>query len=69
MKIVDCKHYNQGYCYFKDISTTKEVCKNMCEHFSKDEVEECIGCDKNKENMCADCCRDWDNEEEDLTNE
>ncbi|WP_231247684.1 hypothetical protein [Clostridium botulinum] len=36
---VDCKHYSQGYCCFKDSITTKDFCKNMCEHFSEGEVK------------------------------
>lgn len=27
---------------------------------------DCIKCTLSKENACADCCRDWDNEEDDL---
>ncbi len=27
---------------------------------------DCIGCEIGKDNECADCCRDWGNEEEKL---
>ncbi|AWI03576.1 hypothetical protein [Clostridium drakei] len=36
--------------------------ENEC---GEDAEIDCLGCTLNKEEACADCCRDWDNEEED----
>ena len=33
---------------------------------NSDKEMDCLACTLNKEDACADCCRDWDNEEEDL---
>ncbi|KZL88687.1 hypothetical protein [Clostridium magnum] len=143
----DCKHYNQGYCYYYSDSRTKDFCENICENNCGEELEngkqeetcgnpysdlwvslkytlegseyckeireddtapafnsalcnecleknckfidicaalyemnredhendeidnsdeemDCLGCILNKENACADCCRDWYNEED-----
>lgn len=42
----NCKYFNKNYCYFKDETTNKKFCKNMCEHFTK--VKESKKHDKNK---------------------
>lgn len=56
---------NGGYSTISELQQGFEMDLKDLENDGPNKELDCIVCNLRKENACDDCCRDWDNENED----